>query len=247
MQTTRRNLIVGLGATAFAGEALATQPGPAASGPDRGGAGFDSENTLDRIPLLFANGHSFHARYLMMVTLTRMYFYLALNAVFQRNENRLPLAGIPLLGQIMRATYSRADFDVMRQVAIYYLIGSTMLIDFRPRSRIEPVANASTDWDKLEQKLAAEAERPVDQQIMIEAEIAELSGPARTVSVLNRDSSYTMLLGGKTVDDPLSREALPFLSNVPLMGHMFRSGAVTRKGNELLVMVSPSIVERSWD
>ena len=56
-----------------------------------------------------------------------------------------------------------------------------------------------------------------------------------------------MLLGGKTVSDPLSREALPFLSNVPLMGHMFKSGAVTRKGNELLVMVSPSVVERSWD
>lgn len=247
MRTTRRSLLTGLGATAFAGEALANPAGQAPSGPDRGGGGFDSENTLDRIPLIFGNGQRFAARYLMLVTLTKVYFYLTLNAVFQRNENRLPLASLPLLNQVFRATYSRADFEILRRIAIYYLIGSTMLIDLRPRGRVEPVANASTDWDKTEAKLAADAQRPVQGQIMIEAELTELSGPAETVSVFNQDSSYTMLLGGNPVGETLRQEVLPFLSNLPLMGQTFTNGTVTRKDNQLLVMISPSIVERSWN
>lgn len=247
MRTTRRSLLATMGASALVGNALANPAGPAPGSADRGGGQFDSESTLDRLPLILANGHHFTARYLMLVTLTRVYFWLTLNAVFQRNENRLPLASLPLLGQVLRPTYSRADFQVMRQVAVYYLLSSTMLIDLRPRARIEPVANVNADWDKLESKLAADAERPTEGQIMVEAEAVELSGPARTVTVLNRDSSYTMLLGGKTVGEPLRQEALPFLSNLPLMAHLFSNGSVTRKDNALLVMVQPSIIERSWD
>ena len=231
----------------LAGAAHANPAGPAPGGADRGGGTWDSESTLDRIPLILGNGYSFTARYLMLVTMTQMYFYLTLNSVLVRNENRLPLASLPLLGQVLRATYSRADFQVIRQVAIYYLLSSTMLIDLRPRARIEPVASVNADWDKLEAKLAADAQRPTEGQIMIEAELTELSGPARTVTVLNRDSSYTMLLGGKVVSETLRQEALPFLSNLPLMAHLFSNGSVTRKDSQLLVMVSPSVVERSWD
>jgi Flp pilus assembly secretin CpaC len=67
------------------------------------------------------------------------------------------------------------------------------------------------------------------------------------VTVFNRDSSYSMLLGGRAVSEEARAAALPLLTNLPLMGKTFRSGDVTRKDRELLVMVRPSIVERSWD
>jgi type II secretory pathway component GspD/PulD (secretin) len=84
-------------------------------------------------------------------------------------------------------------------------------------------------------------------QILVDSPKVEMSGAANTVTVFNRDSSYSMLLGGKAVSAAARQEALPFLSNLPLTGHMFGNGTVTRKDGELLVMVQPSIVERSWD
>lgn len=246
MPTTRRSLLALMGATA-ASAAYANPPGQGGGGRDRGEGQFDSENTLDRIPLLFRDGYRFTALYLMLVTATHIFFFQTLNAVLQRNENRLPVGRIPLLGQLFRADYRRADFEAMRQIAIYYLLGSTMLIDLRPRARIEPAANVDANWDKIEARLAAEAQRPVPGEIMVESAQADLAGPARTLCVFNQDSSYTMLLGGAAVSEAARKEALPFLANLPLMAHLFRNGSVTRKENELLVMVPPSIVERSWD
>jgi hypothetical protein len=248
MRTTRRSLLTGLGATALAGDALANpDAGQAPAGTDRGGGTFDSENTLDRIPLLFRDGYRFAVLYLMLVTTQQIFFFTALNAVFQRNENRLPVGRIPLLGQIFRPEYRRADFEAIRRIAIYYLLGSTMLIDLRPRALIQPVSNIDANWDRLEAKLAAEAQRPVSGEIMVEAAQADLSGPAQTLTVLHQDASYTMLLGGKAVSEGTRLEALPFLSNLPLLAHLFRKGDVVRKEKQLLVMVSPSVVERSWD
>jgi hypothetical protein len=236
-----------MGATALAGTARANPAGPAPSGPDRGGGMFDSENTLDRIPLILADGYRFTVLYLMMVTATQLFMFTTLNAVLQRNENRLPIARLPFLNQIIRADYRRADFELARRIAIYYLLGNTLLIDLRLRSLVEPVANVSTDWDQLEKKLAAEAQRPVQGEIAVESEVAGLAGPAQMITVFNRDSSYSMLLGGSAVSEAARREAIPFLANLPLMGTVFRNGSVTRKEKELLVMVQPSIVERSWD
>jgi hypothetical protein len=247
MRTTRRNLLALMGATA-ASAAYANPPGQGGGGGrDRGEGQFDSENTLDRIPLLFRDGYRFTALYLMLVTATQIFFFQTLNAVLQRNENRLPVGRIPLLGQLIRADYRRADFEAMRQIAIYYLLGSTMLIDLRPQARIEPVAQVDANWDKIEARFAGEAQRPVPGEIMIESAQADLAGPARTLSVFNQDSSYTMLLGGAAVSEAARKEALPFLANLPLMAHLFRNGIVTRKENELLMLVQPSIVERSWD
>jgi hypothetical protein len=247
MRTTRRSLLTMLGASAFAGSALANPAGPSPGGADRGGGTFDSENSLDRIPLILADGYRFTALYLMLCTATQLFVFTTLNAVVQRYENRLPVARLPFLNQIIRADYRREDFELARKVAIYYLLGQTLLIDLRLRSMMEPVANLSTDWDQLENKLAADAQRPVNGEIAIEAQSADLAGPVSTVTVFNRDSSYSMLLGGRAVSEEARAAALPFLSNLPLTGRMFRSGDVTRKERELLVMVSPSIVERSWN
>jgi hypothetical protein len=234
-----------VGAT-LAGAAHANPDAPS-SGRDRGQGQFDSESTLDRIPLILADNRHMTVLYLVLITLQEMLVFRTLNAVRQRNENRLPVARIPLINQIVRAPYVRGDFDILRQIAVYYLIGQSMLIDLRPRAQVEPVAKVDVDWDKIEAKLAAEAQTPVPGQILIDSPKVELSGAANTVTVFNRDSSYTMLLGGKAVSAAARQEALPFLSNLPLMGHMFSNGTVTRKDGELLVMVQPSIVERSWD
>lgn len=248
MRTTRRSLLAMMGASAFAGGALANPPGPGpGGGADRGGGAFDSESTLDRIPLILEDGRHLAVLFVLLVGMDELFMFTTLNAVLQRNENRLPLARLPLFDQVFRAEYSREDFELVRKVALFYLIGATLLIDLRQRAMAEPVSNLSTDWDQLERTLAAEAQRPINGQIMVDSPNPELAGPVSTLTVFNRDSSYSMLLGGRAVSEQTRAAATPFLTNLPIIGKQFHGGHVTRRKDELLVLVRPSVVERSWN
>jgi hypothetical protein len=244
MRHLARKLLALILCAAMAGPTYATNPGGGGADNSPGGV-FDSERTIDRIPLIFADEYRATVLYLFIVTSFHVYALQTLNAVVQRNENRLPAARIPLLGQLVRQEYQRADFAAERQVGTYYQIGKSLLIDLRPASMIEPAANVNVDWDRLEAKLAAEARTP------IQGEIQTASGAnnaaAQTLVVFNRDSSYTVLLGGAPVSEEAKRELLPFMSNLLLIGHTFRKAVVTQRERQLLLMVKPSIVERAWD
>jgi hypothetical protein len=233
---------------AVAGAAFANPPGPSGvGGADRGGGMFDSGQTIDRIPLTFADQYKVTILYLFLVTSSQIFTFETLNAVWQRSENRLPLARIPLLGQLARADYERADFAAEKQVGTYYQAGKSLLIDLRPTAaQAAPSASVNINWDALEAKLSAEAKRPVEGQILIESRANAAATPARTVNVLNRDSSYSMLLGGQALREEAREELMKFISTLPLVGHMFRHGAVMQKDTELLILVPPSIVERAW-
>jgi hypothetical protein len=234
---------------------VATPAGPGFANPPGGGGGvdnapgglFDSEQTIDRIPLDFADRVQATVLYLFIVTGLHVYAYQTLNAVVKRNESRLPVARIPILSQLVRPEFQRADFASDKQVGSYYQLGKSLLIDLRSPSQIELATGVNINWDQLEAKLAAEAHRPVPGQIPTEGNANGNAAPVQSVVVFNRDASYTMLLGGVPVSEEVRRELVPFMSNLLLMGHLFRKAAVAQRNSELLVLVQPSIVERSWD
>ncbi len=229
------------------GSAFATPAGGGGGADNSPGGLFDSEQTIDRIPLVFSDEYSATVLYLFVITALHIYAFETLNAVAQRTENRLPLARLPLLGHLARPEYRSADFAPENQVGTYYQLGKSLVVDLRPATSAVPASSISIDWDKLETKLAGEARRPVPGEIAIDGKAGESSASVGTITVLNRDSSFGMLLGGAAVSEETAREAIPFLSNLPTLARMFRSGKVTRRERELLVLVKPSIVERSWD
>jgi hypothetical protein len=233
---------------ALAAPALANPAGTGSvGGSDRGGGMFDSGQTIDRIPLTATDQGKLTLLYLWILTSNNAVALSTLNAVWQRTENRLPLARIPLLGQLARPDYERADFAPEKQVGTYYYAGKSMLIDLRPvEARAAAPANVEIDWDAIETQLAAEAKRPVEGQIQIDTKAPQATF-VRSINVFNQDSSYSMLVGAPAVRAELEQEIRQFVSRLPLIGHLVRRGPVMVKDSELLIMVSPSIVERSWN
>jgi hypothetical protein len=231
---------------ALAGAAQANPPGPGSvGGADRGGGMFDSGQSIDRIPLTASDEGRRLLLYLWVVTHNNIYALATLNAVWHRTENRLPLARIPLLGQLgARPDYERADFAADKQVGTYYYAGQSMVVDLRPKQDQPPPDGGNFNWDELEAKLRPEAHRPVERPIAIDAKAA---AEASSLSVFNRDSSYAMLLGVPPVREDLRVDAMKLLSRLPYVGHMFARGPVMLKDKELLILVPPSIVERAWN
>ena len=233
---------------ALAAPALANPAGTGSvGGADRGGGMFDSGQTIDRIPLTATDRGKLTLLYLWIITSNNAVALSTLNAVWQRTENRLPLARIPLLGQLARSDYERADFAPEKQVGTYYYAGKSMLIDLRSaEARGVPPASGDVNWDAIEAKLSAEAKRPVEGQILIDSKLPADTA-VRSVNVFNEDSSYSMLVGAPAVRAELHRELTDFISRLPLVGNVIRRGPVMVKDSELLILVSPSIVERSWN
>lgn len=73
----------------------------------------------------------------------------------------------------------------------------------------------------------------------------------RTISTeVVADSGQTIVLGGLISENTTNSEAsIPGLGKLPLIGHLFRSDSDTTDKTELVVMVTPRIIERSdqWE
>ena len=63
--------------------------------------------------------------------------------------------------------------------------------------------------------------------------------------VLVRDGD-TVVIGGLYKTSTTDQEdSVPFLSNIPVLGFLFKSKAATRQDEELLVFITPNIVRHA--
>ncbi len=69
--------------------------------------------------------------------------------------------------------------------------------------------------------------------------------PTRSINTVARlAENKTLLVGGLIrKDDTLGREKIPFLGEIPILGAFFRSKSDRRQDRELLVFITPRIVE----
>ena len=64
---------------------------------------------------------------------------------------------------------------------------------------------------------------------------------ART-TVTVPDGGTTVIGGIYRVEDSVTRERVPFLHQIPLLGNLFRNSAVTKQNRELLIFITPRIL-----
>jgi general secretion pathway protein D len=83
---------------------------------------------------------------------------------------------------------------------------------------------------------------------------ADCNGPGPTIntrslqSVVNVQSGQTMVMGGLIIEDKEnSSKGLPFLSRIPFIGGLFGSQTLTNKRTELVMFVTPRVVETEID
>ncbi|MBM3311382.1 MAG: type IV pilus secretin PilQ, partial [Candidatus Aminicenantes bacterium] len=56
------------------------------------------------------------------------------------------------------------------------------------------------------------------------------------------DGGTTVIGGIYRVEDSVTREKVPFLHQIPLLGNLFRNSAVTKQNRELLIFITPRIL-----
>jgi type IV pilus assembly protein PilQ len=60
------------------------------------------------------------------------------------------------------------------------------------------------------------------------------------------DNGGTLVIGGVTIDnETTSTDRIPFLGDLPYVGFLFKMKAVARERNELLVFITPRIVDEN--
>ena len=83
---------------------------------------------------------------------------------------------------------------------------------------------------------------------------ADCNGLAPTIntrslqSILNVQSGQTMVMGGLIAEDKENAsKGLPFLSRIPVIGGLFGSQTLTNKRTELVMFITPRVVETEFD
>ena len=67
-------------------------------------------------------------------------------------------------------------------------------------------------------------------------------------SILNVQSGQTMVMGGLINEDKENTsEGLPYLSRIPVIGGLFGSQTLTNKRTELVMFITPRVVETEFD
>ncbi|MFQ6069349.1 MAG: type IV pilus secretin PilQ [Candidatus Aminicenantales bacterium] len=62
-------------------------------------------------------------------------------------------------------------------------------------------------------------------------------------TVMIRDGGTTVIGGIYRTEDSVSKEGVPFLSQIPLLGNLFRSRSRSKENTELLIFITPRIVK----
>jgi type IV pilus assembly protein PilQ len=57
------------------------------------------------------------------------------------------------------------------------------------------------------------------------------------------DGGTTVIGGIYRVEDAITRERVPFLYRIPLLGNLFRSFSKTTQNRELLIFITPRILK----
>ena len=65
-----------------------------------------------------------------------------------------------------------------------------------------------------------------------------------TTEVLVRDGETAVIGGILQITRQEQRNAVPWLSKVPVLGYLFRKDTVTSSNRELLIFITPKIIKR---
>jgi len=97
------------------------------------------------------------------------------------------------------------------------------------------------------------AEGTIIMTIDIQNNAADFANLVNGIPPITRQSAHTVVMipdGGTTViggiyrtEDSITRERVPFLHKIPILGNLFRSFARTKQNRELLIFITPRILK----
>ena len=87
---------------------------------------------------------------------------------------------------------------------------------------------------------------------VIAATLASTLGPTTTVrtsetTVITKDSQMIVIGGLMSDDISQNDEGIPFFSDIPVLGHLFRSSSEAHRRTNLLIFITPRIIQDQYD
>lgn len=73
--------------------------------------------------------------------------------------------------------------------------------------------------------------------------IPPITTQSAKTTVMVPDGGTTVIGGIYRTEDSITRERVPFLHSIPILGHLFRSFARTKQNRELLIFITPRIIK----
>ena len=73
--------------------------------------------------------------------------------------------------------------------------------------------------------------------------IPPITTQSAKTTVIVPDGGTTVIGGVYRSEDSITRERVPFLHQIPILGNLFKSLAKTRTNRELLIFITPRIIQ----
>jgi type IV pilus assembly protein PilQ len=73
--------------------------------------------------------------------------------------------------------------------------------------------------------------------------IPPITTQSATTTIMVPDGGTTVIGGIYRAEDSVTREKVPFLSQIPILGSLFKNFARTKQTRELLIFITPRIIK----
>ncbi len=231
-----RDAIVAMGmvvAAAFAPAAHAENNAPGSVvGNNPNDFADRSSVRMDYIPLRLGAFETATVRRMFVVMAGELYGTELDGIVIRRDENRIGLNNIPILGEVTRFAYTSDMF------APQFGAGSVGLIDDALVLNIG-VLPGQVPWlgPILSERLsAALLQRPMIR--------TPRTGSISVSTIVTLNDDYSFAIAGQAIEavDGVTERTPPPLGDIPIVGELFTTTNTDNNTHELLVLVRPSIV-----
>lgn len=183
--------------------------------------------------------------------------------VDQRNQNRVNLSGIPLLGSLVQRAYGAGDFTATNRFGAVYAEGAALFVYLYPELLLNPQVRQllffnllssyalrdtyqTGNWQMLAAMMptfcAIETVRRITEARLNRPTPSAPAAASGASTALAPNEIDHMVMAGLVSEPTPDKGGVPLLGDVPLLGSLFGGHVHKATDEQLLILIRPSIV-----
>lgn len=200
-----------------------------------------------------------------LLGVSQLFLLRTAQGVDQRNQNRVNLSGIPILGGLVQRSYGPVDFTPDNRFGAVYAEGAALFIYLNPELLQDPQVRQLLFFNLISSFTLRDSYQPATWQTMAsmmplfcaiatvrratEARLKRPAPPAAATTPSGPGTAFApgemdhMVMAGLISETPNPDKAgPPMLGDVPLLNKLFAGPVHKTADNQLLTLIRPSIV-----
>ena len=231
--------------------------------PNVEGRGGTEDQLLYNLPLRLRDRQAVITT-IFLLGVTQLLMLRTALGVNQRNENRVNLGGIPLLGGLLQRSYGAGDFTAANRFGAVYAEGAALFIYLNPELLQNPQVRQLLFFNLASSFTLRDSYQPATWQMMVTmmplfcaietvrrvtearlkrtAPTAPATTPSGPSTALAPGEMDHMVITGLVSETPSDKSGVPILGDLPGLNKLF-AGAVHKTADEQMLMpIRPSLV-----